>query len=120
MAVSAANVKAFAPVFASVSDGIIDTWLGWAPTALAASVFGAKHDQAVMLWVCHCLTVTGGDGSDAGSSGPVRSRKVGDVSVDWGERVFRELSDPASYATTAYGQALMRLIRLFTAAPTCV
>lgn len=120
MAVSAADVKAFAPVFASVPDAVINEWLSFAPTALAASVFGADHDQAVLLWTCHNLAVTGGDGSDAAAGGPVRSRKVGDVSVDWGERVYREQQDAAGYSTTAYGQQLMRLIRLFTAAPVCV
>lgn len=120
MAVTAASIKTFAPVFASVADAIIEQWIVYAAGAVAAAVFGAAHDEAVTLWVCHQLARTGGDGSDGNTAGPVRGRHVGDVGIQFGERVFREQADPASYATTAYGQALMQLIRRYTRGPVCV
>lgn len=118
MAVSAASIKAFAPVFASVTDSIITTWIAYAETALAAATFGTAHDQAVTLWVCHRLTTTGGDGSSAAATGPETSRHVGDVGVSHAanDSMTGMSTDVASLKTTAYGQALIALIRRYRGA----
>lgn len=118
MAVSAASIKAFAPVFTSVTDGIVNTWIAYAGTALAAGTFGTAHDQAVTLWVCHFLTLTGGDGSTAGATGPETGRHVGDVGVTHAANDSSSGITPnvASFKTTTYGQLLLQLIRRYRGA----
>lgn len=105
MAVTAAQVKAFAPAFAAVADGIIDTWLGWAPDSVAANVFGAQHDQAVMLWVCHHLQTT--QGAAAGAAGPLTSAQAGDVQASFAVGGM----GVAGLERTAWGQQLVMLMR---------
>ena len=39
MAVTAADVQAFAPQFAAVSSGVINTWLAMAGTAINGDLF---------------------------------------------------------------------------------
>ena len=118
MAVSAASIKAFAPVFASISDGIITTWIAYAETALAAATFGTDHDQAVTLWVCHFLTKSGGDGSTAGATGPETGRHVGDVGVTHAanDSLTGVMTNVASFKTTTYGQLLIMLMRRYRGA----
>lgn len=121
MAVSAASIKAFAPVFATVTDGVINTWIAYAGTALAAQTFGTNHDQAVTFWVCHFLTTTGGDGSSAAATGPETGRHVGDVGVTHAanDSLTGIQTDVAGLQTTPYGKALIMLMRRYRG-PVCV
>jgi hypothetical protein len=109
MAVVAADVKAFAPELSGLSDSVITTWIGFAPGAVSPSVMQTDADQATLLWVAHqCVRSSGGA---SGSNGPVTSRSVGDVSIgnDAGFKTLHGLN------STAYGMALMQLIRRKTA-----
>lgn len=117
MAVTAADVKGFAPQFAAVPDATVNLWLSWSTGALSSQLLQTDTDQAVMLWTCHSLTVT--QGGAAGSVGAVTQRRVGDVSVTTSGPPA-SLTDPASWAVTAYGQALLRLVRRYTAGGVCV
>lgn len=118
MAVSAASIKAFAPFFASVSDSVINQWIAYAETALAAVVFGANRDQAITYWVCHYLTKTGGDGSTAGAAGPETGRHVGDVGQTFAanDSASGGTLDVASLKTSIYGQLLIQLMRRYAGA----
>lgn len=111
MAITAANVKAFAPEFTDVADANVNLWIGWAPGAISPAVFGADTDQASLLWVCHGLTRTAlGAG---GTGGAVTKDQVGPAT--------RENADPQGlfaqnqWGTTGYGQMLMALARRKTA-----
>lgn len=111
MAVTAADVQAFAPQFAAVTTGVINSWLSMAAGAIDAVTYGSEADNATLLWVCHHLQTT--QPASAGSNGPVTDRKVGDVSTG-------SAASPATASalnTTAYGQSFMRLCRRFTAGP---
>ena len=105
MAVTAAQVKSFAPAFAAVADTVVDTWLGWAPDHVAAAAFGAQHDQAVMLWVCHQLQVT--QGAAAGAAGPLTAAAAGDVSASFGGGS----AAATGLERTSWGQQLILLQR---------
>lgn len=111
MAVTAIDVKTFAPELSGLSDSVVNTWISFAPGAVALSVMQTDADQATLLWVCHqCVRSANGA---SGTVGPVTNRNVGDVSISNG------VSEPASLImglrTTAYGVALMQLIRRRTA-----
>jgi hypothetical protein len=109
MAVTAADVQAFAPQFAAVSSGVINTWLAMASGAINADILGAETDNATLLWVAHQLTKT--TGGAAGQVGAVTGREVGEVRV----QASPGTSDTAAMRTTAYGAAFLQLIRRFTA-----
>lgn len=118
MAVSAASIKAFAPFFTSVPDAVVNSWIAYAETALAAAVFGADRDQAITYWVCHALTKTGGDGSTAGAAGPETGRHVGDVGQSFAanDAIGATIGDVASLRTSVYGQMLIQLQRRYAGA----
>lgn len=111
MAVTAADIKAFAPEFVSVSDSIINTWLAWAPGYVAPRRFPHCEDQAVTLWTCHVLTRTASGAG--GTAGPVLRDRVGDV-----ERENADLKGflaEDSWNFSGYGQQLVALARRFIA-----
>lgn len=110
MAVTAADVKAFAPELAAVADAIVTLWIGWAPGAVSPSVMLTNADQATLLYVAHHLTRSAGGA--AGTVGAVTSRSVGDVST---ANAPGPVDDAASLHTTAYGVALWQLMRRRTA-----
>ena len=111
MAITAADVKAFAPEFASVADGIIDTWIGWASGYATAGVLGTDANQGQLLWVCHCLTRS--VGGNAVTGGAVTKEQVGPAT--------RETASPTgalaqlTWGATFYGQQLLDLARRYTA-----
>ena len=111
MAVTAAQVKAFAPEFAGVLDARIDTYLGFAPGYVARAVYGNDTDQAVLLWTCHSLTRT--TGGNAAMAGAVTLDKAGDVQTE--STGVQGWMAENQWGTTAYGQQLIMLSRRYTA-----
>lgn len=104
---TAADIKAFAPEFAAVADGVITTWIGFAPGAVGG-LPAAAQAQATILYVCHNLTrVTGGAN---GTAGAVTSRTVGDVTTANSAPL-----DVGGYKSTGYGLALHQLMRRYSA-----
>lgn len=107
MAVTATDVKTFAPELSGLSDSQVNSWISFAPGAVAPSVMGTDADQATLLWVCHmCVRSSGGA---SGTTGPVTSRSVGDVHV--GNSGTDAAMHLMGLRTTGYGVALMQLIR---------
>lgn len=116
MAVTAAQVKAFAPEFAAVADAIVNQWLSWAPGYIATARYGSDTDQGVMLWTCHCLTRTA-DGA-AASAGPVTRDTVGPVTRE--NAALESLALQSAWNTTGYGQQLLMLARRYGAGGVCI
>lgn len=105
MAVTATDVKTFAPELSGLSDSTVNSWISFAAGAVAPSVMDTDADQATLLWVCHmCVRSSGGA---SGTTGPVTSRSVGDVTINNASGHI----DLHGLRSTAYGQALMQLIR---------
>ena len=112
MAVTAAQVKAFAPEFTDTPTGIIDTWLGWAtPGYINPAIYGSNTDQGVMLWTCHVLTRTA-DGA-AVSGGAVTKDQVGPATRETAE--VRGYLAATDWGQSGYGQQLLALARRYTA-----
>ncbi len=111
MAVTAAQVKAFAPAFAAVADSVVNLWLGFAPTFLSAGKLGDDYDQAVLLWTCHQLQSS--TGGAAGAGGSVTMRKAGDVEVQYSGTPV----GAGTYQTTHWGRMLVLLLRTCAGSP---
>lgn len=111
MAITAAQVKAFAPEFAAVADSIIDTWLSFAPTYISPARYQAKTDQGTLLWTCHVLTRTA-DGA-AVTAGPVTKDRVRDVERENGQ--LQGTMAQNAWNSTGYGQQLLALARTLSA-----
>lgn len=111
MAVTAAQVKAFAPEFADVADTIINTWLGWAPGYILPATFGTDTDQGTMLWTCHVLTRTANGAAISG--GPVTKDQVGPATRE--NAVATGYMVTTDWGYSGYGQQLLALVRRYTA-----
>lgn len=80
--ITAATVKSYAPELSSVTDEMVELYIGLAKDNIAESVWGNKYDRAVNMLTCHYLTMRGRAASGAG--GPVTQKKVGDLSISYG------------------------------------
>ena len=104
MAITATNVKARAPEFASLSDATVDIFIADAATRLSSVVWGVYYASAHLYLTAHLLSVSYPNMATA--SGPVQSETVGQVSrsyavsaravsgsyqTKWG-RLYKELS----------------------------
>lgn len=116
MAVTNADVKAFAPQFAAVANSAIDLWISWAAGACDPNTFETDTDQATLLYVCHNLQAS--QGGNAGAVGAETNRRVGDVSVTHASNP--DGLDAGGFKATWYGQQLSNLMRRYTAGPVIV
>jgi hypothetical protein len=110
----AADLKARYPVFADVSDALIDAVMGEAAQWVDTSWRAADRVPAVLALAAHLMAVEGAlDGGASGSAvnGPVASSKVGDVAVTFANRAAASMGDLSGFGETAYGQQFLRLRR---------
>lgn len=105
MAVTPADVKAYAPEFTGAADPLVQLFIDDASNYIGLTEFGSAYNLAVRLFVCHGLAMC-----DAGSdsfAADVNTQRVGDVM-----RSYMSTSTFAEDLTkTAHGQALLRLMR---------
>lgn len=118
MAITNADVKAFATQFAGVANSTIDLWISWAAGACDPNIFGTDTNQATLLYVCHNLQAS--QGGNAGAVGAETNRRVGDVSVTHSNPNGLSGSDVGGLKSTWYGQQLSNLMRRYTAGPVIV
>jgi hypothetical protein len=114
MSVTVADIQAM-PGLSAMADADVQFWIDES-AAWVGSVFGTTgsttHDRATRYWVAHALTVQTGIGM--GSSGPVNSRKVGDVSVGYGPSGGGSI-DPGWLLLTQWGRLFLGMARVYTA-----
>lgn len=111
MAITAADVKAFAPEFTDVSDANVNLWIGWADGAISLAVYGLDTDQGRLLWVCHGLSRTANGAGITG--GAVTKDQVGPATRENAAPVG--LMAQNAWGTSGYGQMLIALARRKTA-----
>ena len=104
------------PEFASVSNALISLILAEAGVVVTDAWFEDDRQRAQMLWAAHRLTVEGEPARSSGGgsialSGPVKSHKVGDVSVEFAG-VGGGGADRVGFASTTYGQEFLELMRM--------
>lgn len=114
MAVSATDIKKFAPELESEPNSRIQFFIDFALLSVNASVFGDKTDKAVALLTAHFMTLS----NRGGSGGSVTSEKVGDLSRSY-SAPSGKVSE-SELATTAYGQMFLTLLKSLSISPRVV
>jgi len=106
------NIKALAPEFEAKSDQYIQLFIDIASKEIAEPAWNNdSYDKALTLLVCHYLTMAG----RSGSSGPLSSIKVGQVSVSFGSP-----KDSEKLGLTSWGQLFLQLRDAHIVAPMLV
>ena len=112
---TAAEVKTFAPEFASEADPRIEMFIGLAADYVNASQFGTKEKQALILVTCHQLKLNPSSGVT--NAGPVSSEKVGDLQVSY---AVASPGQGNEWSLTSYGQQFEALKRTIKRTPLVV
>ena len=107
MAVTATDITDHFAEFEGLSETVINQWLAQAERRVNATQWGEKADDAVLWLTAHLLALTQplGCGVSPGS-GPVASKKVGDLAVTY--KIPEKMSQ-TFLASTAYGQYYLTL-----------
>jgi hypothetical protein len=108
MAVTAADVKAFAPELDAVADATINLYLGMCGSFVALDRFGAEADRALLLWTAHSVTVA----QTPTATGSLSSQQVGDVQQAFAG-IVNARGGTGDYGTTRYGLMFDALARRF-------
>jgi hypothetical protein len=100
------------PEFDAVPDARVQAFLDDAGVEIKEAVWGDFWRRAINLYTAHLLTLAErtATGGGAGTSGPVASRSVGDVSVSFAVMAGGLGWGSDWMVSTAYGQELQRLI----------
>jgi hypothetical protein len=111
MAVTADQIQAFAPEFASTPDALIDLWIALSADFVNVSALGTSADNALTLWICHALTVTQG-GAASGGASAVSGQRVGDVTVQFASGRSQAAGTPGWLSGSSYGRIYLSLVRM--------
>lgn len=101
MAVTATDIKALGSEFEALEDSKIDLFLEIASKEISEPAWPTgSFDSALKLLTAHYLSMA----ARQGSSGPLTSVKVGDVSVSYGNPQNKE-----KLSLTSWGQLFLQL-----------
>lgn len=106
MAATVADFRALFAEFVAVPDTRVDLALDQALRRINAVAWGARADDGQLWLAAHLLAVS--VGGSAGAAGPVTSKKVGDVSISFGNT---SLGVIGSNSITNYGQIFHQMRR---------
>lgn len=110
MAINADFVREVAPEFADLTDSVIDFWIEQAVLSINVDVWGDKADFATGLMTAHYLTIR----ARRGAGGPIRSEKVGDLKIEYGNNDGESLD---ALDSTSYGQNFKQMRRSLVITP---
>lgn len=111
MSTSRATFRALAPELADVSDGDVDTFLGYAAAQLDAIEWGTLYVQGAARLAAHMLTLRSRSEQGQAGAGPVQQLSTGDASVTFGA-TLGVLSRDSPLGTTQHGLEFLRLRRM--------
>lgn len=99
-----------------VVDATVNTWLALAAKRHSATAFGAVFPEAMVFWAAHKIETTPGTGAggsgSSGATGPVLSKKDGDLAISYGAAGAGSSvvsGSDADYLRTTYGFAYLDL-----------
>jgi len=113
MAVSVADIQAM-PGLSTVTSADAQFWIDMAADFVSEDYWPdtARWDQATKLWVANALVVQGGTGSGMAAAGPLKDRKVGDVSAGHAVPTPEPGSD-VWLSMSQWGQLYKRMVRRY-------
>lgn len=100
-------LSAIAPQFDDASGR--QTLLDLSESRTSSTFFGTNRPEAVAYRAAHMLDMATNATALSGSSGPMTSKKEGDLSVSFG--TTQDTGDSAYLSQTAYGRMLLDLMR---------
>lgn len=101
---------AIAPALAT--DPLADTFLEFAVDQMNPVVWGKVYELGVAYLAAHMLTIarrTEAAGPSGGGSGPITSKRAGQVAIQYGQMSSSANSDLTYYQNTPYGIEFLRL-----------
>jgi hypothetical protein len=99
---------AVAPAYAAAADKA--TFLELSAQRTSAHAFGGNYNYAVALLAAHLIEIAQGAAfAGSGGSGPVKSKKEGDLSISYGGA--DAAADSSDLSLTKYGRQLQSLRR---------
>lgn len=109
MAVSANDIRDHFSEFSGLSDTVINQWMAQAERRVNRTQWGEKADDAVLWLTAHLLAFTQPMAcGKSPASGPMASKKVGDLAVTFKIKDADRASD-SFLASTPYGQYYLTL-----------
>lgn len=107
MAVTAQDIKDTFGEFSGTSDQLVERFLAQANRRVNADQWGEKADDAVLYLTAHLLKIEVQiRGGAFAASGPIQSRKVGDLAVSY---KVPDAMGKSFLASTTYGQVYLDL-----------
>ena len=107
MATATGLLTAIAPQFDAVDSR--ETILEMAESLTSSTFFGENRALAVALRAAHLLSVTqGASATDGGTTGPISSKREGDLSVSFGNAG----NTGTALSSTSYGRELLELSKM--------
>jgi len=106
MSLTPSQFKAALPEFGGVEVTVIQRFLDQAARNLASAVWEDRYDDGQLYLTAHLVSTFGSNGSAGDASGPITSKRVGEVSASYavGE-AFKE----SALGVTKYGRQYLEL-----------
>lgn len=108
MATASEILSAIAPQFDDATGR--QTFLDLSESRTSSTFFGANRPEAVAYRAAHMADLAASAAVSSGASGPISSKKEGDLAVSFGSSTGSK-GDSAYLAQTAYGRMLLDLMR---------
>ena len=107
MATASEILSAIAPQFDDASGR--QTFLDLSESRTSSTFFGTNRPEAVAYRAAHMLDLAANATALSGSSGPMTSKKEGDLAVSFG--TTQGMGDSVYLSQTAYGRMLLDLMK---------
>lgn len=108
MATASEILSAIAPQFDDASGR--QTFLDLSESRTSSTFFGANRPEAVAYRAAHMADLAASAAVSSGASGPITSKKEGDLAVSFGMSSGSK-GDSAYLSQTSYGRMLLDLMR---------
>ena len=111
MSVTAADIKARFPEFASMDNALVTRWIEEAERNHNAACWSGKSDDGLSYLVAHLLAAFPGTECDAAGLGPgvLTGSSEGSVSASWSPLNIPKIFNNDDLSTTKYGRRYLSL-----------
>jgi hypothetical protein len=120
--ICASDIKTRYPgAFDTVDNDFIELLIEEAEEEISAAVWGSNYDRGLRLLTAHKIytspAVSGGSGGGSVYSGPITSKRIGDVSITYGQAQGAAQTSSKDLSSSSYGIEFLELRRLVQGGP---